>query len=235
MAQASDALQAEARADGGSAPAALSHWCAMLRALLEPQSATSRQEALRRLALSEEVRTHRLLRGVTVLAQGEASLASGAYEDAERRITRCAKLSVGDSRCDALTVRGVTALAAVTCSLLKVHGSTDAAGASAAAAGGPSEGGGEQPKDPRRRRTEDSLSSALVLSSKMEDLHAQQNSLKMWTDYYTTIGDGVQAEAFGDLFGEFSGKLRRRLDQARSVHADMGVLAQRALDGKRAE
>ena len=115
-------------------------------------------------------------------------------------------MCVGESRCDALAAASLTALAAALDALPGAD--------SADAAGGEVEGR-EGKEGPKRKRVEDSLSSALCIAAKMEDLHAQQRALQGWTKHYESVGDAQQASAFGDLFQEFAGKHGRTLKKAR--------------------
>ena len=215
VARASAALDA----DPHPAQSALSVWCKMLRILLEPSAPTTRQEAVRRLAAEEEARSHRLLRGTLFLVHGEASLALGQMEEAERRLARCIKLSVGESRCDALAAASLAAIAAALGSRPAGDGGEDS-GSQGGSAGSSSAGGGQ------RGRTEDSLSSALMISSKMEDLHIQLRALKGWAKHYESIGDTTQAKAFNELLSDFEGKLSKRLKKAKCSSDDLRKLAQ---------
>ena len=202
----------------------LSLWVKMLECMLDPEQGETRAETLRSLTVSEEVRSHRLLRGTVFLAQGEASLAAGAAEEAERRLTRCVKFCVGESRCDVLAAASLTALAAAVGA--NGGGAADGEASSSATVTSPGGGGdgGEADKDPKRRRSEDALSSALCMAAKMEDLHAQRRTLKGWSQHYVNIGDETQATAFGELYAEFEGKLSRRLRKARGAHEDFTAL-----------
>ena len=185
----------------GPPQAALLHWCKTLKTLLEPSSPENRLDVLRRLAAEEPATKHKLLRGTLFLAQGELSLKHGSAEDAERRMARCVKLSVGDHRCDALAVHALTAIAA-------------AIGAQPGEAGGASSSQGEGQGDPKRRRMEDTLSSALVISSKMDDNYAQRGVLAGWTKHYEAINDEQQAGAFRGLHDEFDGRLKKKIEAA---------------------
>ena len=192
----------------------ISHWCQLLEKLLVPSSAKERQEKLRELGVDDNVRTHRLLRGALLLYQGELSLELGNVDEAEKRLTRCVKLSVGESRCDALTASGLTSLA---CAVgAQAEGEGGGGGARASADGDTADG---EDRESKRRRTEDSLSSALMLAAQMDDLHAQRRALRGWADHYESIGDEAQATQFGDLHAEFHGKLERKLAHSKGSTA----------------
>lgn len=191
---------------------ALQQWMELLLLLLDderdPSDSAALQEGLKRLGVHEEAKAHRLLRAAVTLHQGETSLAQGNAEEAERRLARAVKLSVGETRCDVITAVGLTSLAAAVCAQ---KGDEPATPGEAAEAGEGDEGEGG-----RRRRTEDSLSSALMLSARIEDLHAQRRALHGWATHYEAIGDDAQAKAFGDLHADFEDKLKRKLEEGES-------------------
>lgn len=213
---------------GGGHAVALGSWIELLHVLLAPASASERLGALRGLALTDDAKAHRQLRGALQLAQGEASLMAGEPAEAEKRLARSVKLSVGDYRCDALTAHALMGCAAAmgaSADAASDGGASATASASAAApdapdaAGGPSgeeapAGGGKS-----KRRREDSLSSALMLSAGSHDLHAQKRALQGWVAHYRETGELQQQQQFAEMLDGFKGKLSRKLAKARQSGA----------------
>ena len=107
---------------------------------------------------------------------------------------------MGDTRCDVLTAIGLTSLA-------------DAVRATADDTESQSAADAEKGK---QRREEDSLSSALMLSARMEDLHAQRRALRGWAAFYESIGNRDQAREFSHLHADFDQKLKRQIEESGS-------------------
>jgi hypothetical protein len=195
-----------AASPGAASSVAVEHWCSLLRLVLDvAPGAAARHEALRQMPLSEDAKAHRTLRGAALLFLGEASLSVGNAAEAEKRLARCVKMSLGEGRCDGLTAPALTSLA-------------DAIGKDGEDYD--HEGGA------KRRRIEDSLSSALMIAARMEDLDAQRKALLGWSRHYAAVHDEAQAAEFGDLHAEFEGKHAAKLQKASK---DGGVAALRSL------
>ena len=121
-------------------------------------------------------------------------LADGRPKEAEQSLARCIKRSIdGETRCDPLAAPALTALARA----IGTPGEPDdVSGHGEGSEDDGDAGGGGQAK---RRRVEDSLSSALAMTTRMYDSGAKQGVLHAFAAHCDASGDDKQACEFRQM------------------------------------
>jgi len=191
--------------------------------LLKPLSPSERVFALRKLSGEEGgeeggVRPlkDKILRSALFLSQGQACLALGHREEAERLLARCVKHTVEESKCNGLTASALPLLAAAIGPLSPEE--ADAGGGDSGEGEGEAVGegsGGQSGHALKKRRAEDSLSSGLIIAARMQDGHAKRRALAGFASHYAAVGDAEQAREFSEMLTEFGAQADAERDAAR--------------------